>query len=138
MEENRGKLSVLLGQYGVVWKNIEYLDSTLFKVIGLYSVLSGALLANVDKFSNFPLILPIFTAGVGLICFLMLKRTTALIDLQVQTIHNLEAEMAKIEAEIQVQGTFPRIFGKGMRISTIGMVGILFMTIVSIIAVYKF
>lgn len=127
--EGKNKDSVILKQYELICRNVEYLDSNLLKIIGGFSVIDAALLANVNKFKNTHFFISVLIVVVGLLFCLMLKRTADLIEVQMKTIHSLEQRM-RTEDRI-----LPSVFGRGMSISTVSIVGILIITVITVISV---
>jgi len=114
----------LLVQYEMLWKNIEYLDSGIFKVIGLYSVLEGALLANIEKFHNHPYSSAILIIIISGIFILLLHRTSKLAAIQAEKIRTVEQKMSDTFKDRIAPNLFPAQYGKGMTTSLVSIMGI--------------
>jgi len=123
----------LLVQYEMLWKNIEYLDSGIFKVIGLYGVLEGALLANLEKFHNYPYSSAILIIIISGIFILLLHRTSKLAAIQAEKIRTVEQKMSDTFKDRVVPSLFPTQYGKGMTTSLVSIMGIILMTGITVI-----
>lgn len=110
----------LLIQYELVWKNIEYLDSNILKIVSLYGVLIGAFLSKFESFYDKPYLSSLLIFIISFIFILLLNRTASMIGEQVETLKNIEN---LIEKNV-LKNAFASTFSKGLKISLLSMISI--------------
>lgn len=123
----------LIVQYELVWKNIEYLDDNILKIVGLYGVLIGAFLSKFESFYNKVYSASLLVFIVSFIFVLLLKRTASMIKEQVETLLEIEKAM-ELENQKIVKNAFASNFSKGLKISLLSIISIIILSFTLIIS----
>jgi hypothetical protein len=115
----------LLIQYELVWKNIEYLDSNILKIVSLYGGLIGVFLSKLDSFYDKAYLSSLLILAISLIFILQLKRTASMIEEQVKTLKDIES---LIDNNV-FKNAFANTFSKGLKISSLSIISITLLSV---------
>ncbi len=122
--------SVLLKQYEMAFKNVEYLDSYVTKSMAIYIVFIGAIITNIEKLSPIPkMMIPIiiFVVFVSAFLYLVLYRISRLIEQQINSAQAIEEYFKEHSLSQEAFSPIPVFWGKGMstsRLSRYGIIGL--------------
>lgn len=124
----------LLVQYELVWKNIEYLDSNILKIVGLYGVLIGAFLSKWNSFYDKPYSSSLLIIIISIIFILLLSRTASMIKEQVETLKSIENLIDSNDEKSVIKSAFASTFSKGLKISFLSVVSISILSITIVLS----
>jgi hypothetical protein len=112
-------LGQLDSQYEVLWKHLEYVDSHVFKLIGMYLIFVGALIAKIELFLNSKAISSIFVILVGLVFFVFLHRVSRLLQALKKNIKEIDEERGRLHG-FGIIPAIPECYAGGPRTSEVG------------------
>lgn len=112
-------LDQLCSQYDAIWKHFEYIDSLVFKVIGIYFIFIGAVVAKIDLFLQSKMLSATFIVVVGIVFFVFLHRISGLLQALKMQITAIDNEKSKLHG-FHVQQALPENYATGPRTSMIG------------------
>jgi len=124
VERNPENELVLL-QYDIVWRKVEYLDSYIPKSMAVYSVFIAAVITNTERIIAHSKTVPfvvVFILCVSVFHYLILMRIASLVEIQIDTAKSIEAHF-----EAQNLASFspvPSKWGKGISTSRVSRLGI--------------
>ncbi|WP_148040306.1 hypothetical protein [Marichromatium sp. AB31] len=111
-------LDQLCHQYDALWKHLEYIDSHVFKLVGIYLIFTGALLAKAELFQETKALSAIFVLIIGMIFFVFLHRISRLLQELKKKIIQIDREKQKLHG-MPIIDALPKNYTTGPRTSEV-------------------
>ncbi|MEO1236179.1 MAG: hypothetical protein AAFX76_05255 [Planctomycetota bacterium] len=130
------KTEIVFKKYEAICRSIEYLDSYVTKILGVYAIFAGFVVSNTGILFRSRLLSAVFIALVTTIAYLMLSRISRLIDMHITSVRAIEEQLASTSKDPQTISTFPDLWGRGLSTSKVARWGIVSIGLFSTIAVF--
>ncbi len=112
-------------KYTALWRQFEYQDSNIFKLVNIYFVIAGLFLANIDTFSKTPEFSALLVFITGAVFCLLLYRTSELLKEVKMTLRKVDDEIAMLHGSTKDNYySIPYSFDRGARTSLVGWISI--------------